>query len=147
MREEDAIMVSGGECGSAELPDEPTRRIRDPFAVPATEQRRMDEQRDELVETHAATRDRWGRPNRVSIARSVSRCPPYALGSTSRQRPSVHHSTFPDHRSPCRRCGGSAGPAIAATPPITFSTAATAPGSSDRASQASRSSGCSRRAA
>ena len=63
----------------------------------------------------ARTRPRCGSPNRPSIARSVSRWPPCAAGSTS-TAPSWPHSTLPDHRSPCRRAGGSAGPVSRSSP-------------------------------
>ena len=45
------------------------------------------------------------------MARSVSRCPPCAAGSTRCTRPSAAQSMLPDHRSPCSRAGGSGGPA------------------------------------
>ena len=54
-------------------------------------------------------------PKRASMARSVSRCPPCAAGSTSHGRPSASHSRFPDHRSPWMRAGGSGGPARSAS--------------------------------
>ena len=55
-----------------------------------------------------------GEPNSRSIARSTSRWPPYAAGSISHARPSRPQRTFPLQRSPCRRAGGSGGPASSA---------------------------------
>ena len=60
----------------------------------------------------ASSRDSSRQPKRSSMARSVSRWPPCAAGSTSQPRPPAH-STLPLHRSPCSRAGGSAGPASA----------------------------------
>ena len=48
------------------------------------------------------------------MARSVSRWPPWAAGSTSHGRPSASQSRLPDHRSPWMRAGGSGGPASSA---------------------------------
>ena len=56
----------------------------------------------------------------LSMARSTSRCPPYAAGSTNETRPgplpgpvgpvgSMPQSTLPFQRSPCSRAGGSSG--------------------------------------
>src|SRR3954468_16528607 len=61
----------------------------------------------------ARTAARCGRPNSASIARSVSRWPPWAAGSISTASappPAARdHSTLPDHRSPWSRAGRSPG--------------------------------------
>ena len=74
----------------------------------------MDQQRQELPKGDApvmAVRERirlveaakirsLGEPNSLSIARSTSRCPPYAAGSMSQPLPSASREELPLHRSP-----------------------------------------------
>ena len=89
---------------------------------------------------------RCGAPNSASMARSVSRWPPWAAGSMSQPRP-ADHSTLPDQQSPWMRLGGSRGPASSLIRPVTVSTSRTSAGPSVPASAARRRYGSTRRSA
>ena len=91
---------------------------RHPLAPPVGQRPHLLVRGEDAVEVRGARK--W-----ASWARSVSRCPPCADGSTSITRPSVVQSRLPDHRSPCSRAGGSGGGAYRSMSASTRSTRAT----------------------
>ena len=130
--------------------------------VPATELDGVHDERGDLVQGDAArpTRRPAGTPRRRRrssprpkppnsriIARSNSRWPPCAAGSTSQLRPPAPTTRLPAQRSPWRRAGGSGGPPRHRAGRRRRRGRRSPPAASAPTSRASRASGSSRAAA